>query len=89
MHILRWPVVGPRRRAVWVNTITFAHDIAEDLAGFLELTSAAGDGSHVATFNCGLTRKLNPMFQLDCGINVGISRSAPDLGVFAGLSRKF
>jgi hypothetical protein len=80
---------GSDRRAVWVNTITFAREIMPDLGGFLELTSAAGDGSHVATFNCGLTRPLGPMLQLDCGINVGISRTAPDLTLFAGLARKF
>ena len=78
-----------RRRAVWINTITFARELATDLGGFLELTSAAGDGAHVATFNCGLTKRIGPMLQLDGGVNVGLSRSAPDLTVFAGLSRKF
>ena len=78
-----------KRRPVWVNTLTFAHDIVGDVAGFLELTSAAGDGSHVATFNCGLTRRLNPNLQLDCGVNIGITRVAPDLGLFVGLSRRF
>jgi hypothetical protein len=77
------------RRAIWVNTITFAHAIGSRFGGFLELTSAAGDGAHVATFNCGLTRPLRPGVQLDCGINVGLSRTAPDLTVFAGLARKF
>jgi hypothetical protein len=77
------------RRTVWVNTITFARDLAPDLGGFLELTSAAGDGAHVATFNCGLTRRIGPTLQLDCGVNLGITRTAPDLTLFAGLSRKF
>ncbi len=77
------------RRAVWVNTITFSRDLAKDLGGYLELTSRAGDGAHAAAFNCGLTRKLSDDLQLDCGANIGISRTAPDLGVFAGLSRRF
>src|SRR5688572_14467378 len=81
--------VGDSRRAVWVNTITFARDLFTDTAGFLELTSAAGEGAHVATFNCGITRALGPRLQLDCGVNIGISRTAPDLSVFAGLARKF
>jgi hypothetical protein len=89
MTSVEWVHTGTRHRAVWVNTITFAHDIAEDLGGFLELTSAAGDGAHVATFNCGITRKLGANLQLDCGINLGLSRTAPDLSVFAGVSRKF
>lgn len=77
------------RRAIWVNTMTFARDIAPELGGFLELTSATGDGGHVATFNCGLTRALDPLTQLDCGVNLGLTRNAPDLSVFAGISRKF
>jgi hypothetical protein len=81
--------VGDQRRTVWVNTITFARDLMADTGGFLELTSAAGDGPHVATFNCGLTRAFGPRLQLDLGVNIGISRTAPDLTVFAGLARKF
>jgi hypothetical protein len=83
-----WTDAG-RRRPVWVNTITFAREIAAETGMFLELTSAAGDGAHVATFNCGVTHRLNPNFQLDCGANFGISRTAPDLTLFVGLSRKF
>lgn len=77
------------RRAVWVNTITFARELAPELGGFLEFTSAAGDGTHVATFNTGLTRRLGPRVQFDCGVNVGLSRAAANLTVFAGLARKF
>lgn len=77
------------RRAVWVNTVTFARELAENLGGFVELTSAVGDGAHRATFNCGVTRRLGPRLQFDGGVNVGLSRSAADLTVFAGLARKF
>lgn len=77
------------RRAVWINTVTFARELAENIGGFLEVTSAVGDGAHVATFNCGLTRRLGPRLQFDGGVNLGLSRSAADLTVFAGLARKF
>ena len=80
---------GTKRRAVWVNTMTFARELAPDLGGFAELTSAAGDGRHVATFNCGLTRAVGPTTQLDLGVNIGLTHTAPDLTIFAGLSRKF
>lgn len=80
---------GTARRAVWVNTITFGRELAKDVGCYLELTSAAGAGAHVATFNCGLTRKLDAHLQLDCGVNFGISRTAPDLTLFVGVSRKF
>jgi hypothetical protein len=78
-----------RRRPVWINTLTFGRDLLPELGMFLEVTSAAGDGPHVATFNCGLTRKLSSNLQIDCGANFGISRTAPDLALFAGLSRRF
>ena len=82
--------LGPRGyQPVWFNTITFARDLAADLGGFLEFTSSAGDGRHVATFNFGLTRALGPGTQLDVGAYIGISRTAPDLTLFAGISRKF
>lgn len=77
------------RRAVWVNTVTFARELAPNLGGFLEVTSAVGDGAHVATCNGGVTLRLGPWLQLDTGVNVGISRAAADLTVFAGLARKF
>ena len=89
MTAIEFVHTGSGRRAVWANTITFARDIAPDVGGFLELTSATGDGGHVATFNFGVTRPLDPRTQLDCGVNIGLTRNAPDLTVFAGLSRKF
>lgn len=78
-----------RRRSVWVNTVAIGRDIVPDLGMFLELVSAVGDGAHVLTFNCGLTRKLGEQLQLDLGVNFGVTRTAPDLTVFAGFSRKF
>ncbi len=82
------PAAGVNR-AVWVNTLVVGRDLTETVGGFLELTSATGDGAHVATFNFGLTRSLGPDLQLDAGVNLGLSRSAPDLLLFAGLSRRF
>lgn len=77
------------RRAIWVNTITAGRELVPDVGIFLELTSATGEGSHVATFNCGLTRRFGPNLQFDCGANFGITRTAPDLSLFAGVSRRF
>ncbi|MEO5959067.1 MAG: transporter, partial [Opitutaceae bacterium] len=78
-----------RHRAVWSNTLTVGRDLSENVGGYVELTSSAGDGTHIATCNAGLTRALGANAQLDCGINVGISRAAPDLQLFAGISRRF
>lgn len=80
---------GGGYRAVWINTTTVGHDLAKDLAAYGEVTSAAGDGTHVATVNFGLAWQLNTNTQLDGGVNIGASRAAADLGIFAGLSRRF
>ena len=74
---------------VWFNTVTCAHDLTENVGAFFELTSTAGDGGHQVTVDCGVSRKLAAFTQLDGGVNIGLSRSAPDLGVFVGLSRKW
>jgi hypothetical protein len=80
---------GSGRRGVLIATTTVSHDLSETVGGYLELTSESGDGSHVATFNTGLTLSLGENAQLDCGANLGISEAAPDLGVFAGWARRF
>ena len=78
-----------RYRPVWFNTLTCARDLIENVGVFFELTSTTGDGGHELTFDCGLTRKVGAFAQLDAGVNVGLSRSAPDLTVFVGLSKKW
>jgi hypothetical protein len=76
-------------RPVWNNTVTAGHDLTANLGGFVELTSSTGDGSHVATFNCGLTRRFGAHVQFDAGLNVGLSRAAANVSVFTGVSRRF
>jgi hypothetical protein len=80
---------GGGTRAVWVNTATVGHELVRDLSGYLELTSQAGEGTHVATFNLGVTWRLAADTQLDAGVNLGVSRAADDAQFFAGLSRRF
>jgi hypothetical protein len=63
--------------------------LAPDWGGFAELASTAGESRHVLMFNCGLTHALGPTLQLDCGVNIGVTKEAPDFGVFAGFARKF
>lgn len=80
---------GTSYQAVWGNTFTCGRELATDLAGFLEVTSSAGSGPHVASFNAGLTRRFGRDLQFDVGVNLGLSRQAPDSLIFAGLARRF
>jgi len=74
---------------VWVNTVTLGHALCRDVSGYLELTSEAGEGPHMATFNLGVAWKLDANTQLDAGANLGLSRTADDVQFFTGLSRRF
>ena len=78
-----------RYEGVWTNTLSLAREIAPETGAFFELVSTTGAGRHVLLFDVGMTRKLGPDLQLDAGVNIGVSRTAPDLGVFAGFSRRF
>jgi len=77
------------RRGVWINSLTTGHTLVGSLAGYLELASQTGDGAQVATFDTGLTYKLDTNAQLDFGAQFGLSRRADDLLIFSGLTRRF
>ena len=83
---------GGGRHASFVNTITFGHDIVGDLAGYVEFfseISAESGARWVGTVDCGLTYGLNKNLQLDVGANIGVTKSADDLNLFVGVSRRF
>jgi len=73
----------------FVETLTLGHDIAGALAGYVELFSLASSerNSHwQATTDFGLTYAVTEDVQLDCGVNVGVTRAAEDVNPFLGLS---
>ncbi len=80
---------GASYRGVWINSVTLGHEIVKDLGGYLELVSQTGDGPHVCMIDIGLTRRFGRHLQLDAGVNLGISRAAPDVRFFAGCTRRF
>lgn len=80
---------GRGYRAAWINTVTVSHDLTEKVGGYLELTSAAGAGAHVATFDTGLTYGLDANTQFDVGVQLGLSRSADDVAGFIGVARRY
>lgn len=73
----------------WLNTFTVGFDLTEKLGAFVELASTVGEGSHALLFDFGVTYAVHADLQLDCGINLGVTRAAPDRVLFAGLSRRF
>ena len=73
----------------WVNSITFGHDIAGKLGGYVELASVCTHAAEIVTFDCGLTYGVTKHVQFDLGANLGLTRAADDLNVFTGLSVRF
>jgi hypothetical protein len=76
-------------RLDWVNSITFSHDIAGNLGGYVELATVLTEGPDFVSFDCGLTYGIGKNVQLDCGANLGLNRATEDLTVFAGVSVRF
>jgi hypothetical protein len=80
---------GAGHHAEFVQSVTLDHAVVGDLEGYAEFFSLLSTeaGSHwVATADFGLTCKLTQDIQLDGGVNVGLTRAAPDVNPFLGLS---
>jgi hypothetical protein len=76
-------------RLDWMNSITFSHDIAGNLGGYVEFVSVITEGPEIASFDCGLTYGIGQHVQLDCGANLGLNRATEDFTVFGGISVRF
>lgn len=76
-------------RPVWINAVTLGQNLGGKVGGFVELTSRMGDGHHQLSFDAGLTYAVNKDLQLDAGAQLGLSNSAPDIGLFTGFSKRF
>ncbi|HEY2951208.1 MAG TPA: transporter, partial [Verrucomicrobiae bacterium] len=84
--------VGRGRHPEFINSITFGHDIVDNLGGYLEFFSAVSRESGscwIGTADVGLTYGLTKDLQLDAGVNFGLTRSADDINPFFGISWRF
>jgi hypothetical protein len=78
--------------AEYVSSITFGHDLAGALGGYVEVFSqhSAQRGSRwVGTLDLGLTYGVSRDIQLDAGVNLGLSDAAADVEFFSGISVRF
>ena len=76
-------------RMAWLNTVTLSRSLGENAGVFTELTAEVGEGSPAVTFNCGATYAVAEDFQLDLGVNLGLTRAADDISVFAGFAYRY
>jgi len=78
--------------AAFINTVTFSRELFGPLSGYVEFfseVSTADNTPWIGTLDFGLTYGLTENLQLDAGLNFGVTRSAPDLNPFLGLSCRF
>jgi hypothetical protein len=76
----------------FVHTATLSHSIIGELSGYVEYAGFANlnhDVGYRGYFDTGLTFKLTPDIQLDCGVRVGLTKAADDLGMFTGISWRY
>ena len=76
----------------FVNSITFSHDIAGKLGGYVEFFSVVGtarDSNWQGQLDVGFTYAVNDNTVLDFGCNFGVTKSAPDFNPFVGFSWRF
>lgn len=76
----------------FVNSITFSHDIAGNLGGYLEFFSVTGSApgfDWIGQADLGFTYAVSDNAVLDFGCNFGVTKAAPDFNPFIGFSIRF
>jgi hypothetical protein len=78
--------------AEWVNSITVSRGLTDRLGAYVEFFSVVSAEPHtpwVGAVDVGLTYAVSDDIQLDCGVNLGLTRAADDVNPFVGLSWRF
>ena len=76
----------------FVNSVTLGHALFGKLNGYAEFFSSVSteaDSSWIGMVDFGLTYGLTDNFQLDAGVNIGVTSAADDVVPFVGLSHRF
>ncbi|MCH8258667.1 MAG: transporter [Planctomycetes bacterium] len=76
----------------FVHTAVLGHDIMGSLGGYVEyigIVSGDGDSDYQALIGTGLTYALSADLVLDIGANFGLTKTAEDVNVFAGVTVRF
>ena len=83
---------GTEHHLDYVNSITVSCDVTEKFGAYIEFFTVVSEeqGSDwVGQFDFGVTFGLTADVQLDAGMNIGVTDSAPDWQPFAGLTVRF
>lgn len=83
---------GGGRHLEWINTIALGRDLTDRLGGYVEFLSAhnyENGRDWMAQASLGFTYAINADTQLDGGCNFGVTRNAPDVQPFLGLTLRY
>ena len=83
---------GKGYEPVFINSATVSFELTQRLGMYVEAyieRSVENGAETIVTLDGGITYAVTNDLQLDAGANVGVTKAADDLNVFAGLSRRF
>jgi hypothetical protein len=70
-------------------SVSASHSVTEQLSPYIEgfwFSKQDPDGSHVLSIDVGLIQAFTARLAVDAGVAVGLSKAAPDLSFFSGVS---
>jgi hypothetical protein len=76
----------------FVQSLAIGRDLTGPLSAYLEFFSVVSTESGsdwLGSFDLGFNYLVNPNLKLDAGLNIGVTRSAPDWNPFLGLTWRF
>lgn len=76
----------------FLHTATIAYDFSEQVGAFIEYAgylSLSDQEDYRAYFDAGATYALTGDIQLDCGVRIGLTEAADDIGLFTGVSLRW
>ncbi|MDX2097443.1 MAG: transporter [Leptolyngbyaceae cyanobacterium bins.59] len=84
--------IDPGYNVGFINSASLSYQITPKLGAYGEIfTSVTTERNSdlVATFDLGVTYLITENFQIDSGINIGLTKAADDLNPFIGFSVRF
>jgi hypothetical protein len=73
----------------FVHSIVLSHEVITHLEAFMEYVGISPSQlgqSYQAFFDTGVSYQLTENLALDCAVDIGLSKSAPDYTVVAGIT---
>lgn len=80
------------KHANFINLVNLSREIVPKLTGQLEFFADAVNDkgqSNIYTVDAALAYLVTPNLQLDVGANLGVSKAAPDIQAYFGISQRF